>query len=276
MNKNVGRNIVIGVLILVVVIVLVAVFLAKSFESVTTKIVNAITTPITSPIPKVAVVTETPPPPVLVYVTQAAPAATELPPSPSPVPPTSAPVEVNQSTSLFLSPVVVTDFFNQESKWLIAEPGIILDDTAAWTIPGTKDTWYINVPEGGFTYFSMGQGVIDVASIKIDMPWIAGNNYLVGIRGSIDDTIFSNDLNKTAAISGFVPGHAIWSIMKPGAYISKDWFYDQMVVSTTTGGTNCGATGCNQITIILADVDSGLVQRFVVKADNLNNWTQIQ
>jgi hypothetical protein len=173
---------------------------------------------------------------------------------------------------LFHSRVQMTDWFNKESAWMIAEPGVILDDTAAWTIPSTKETWYANVPEGGFTYFSMGEGKISVAGVDIVMPGAKGLNYLVLIRGRIDDGIVDSDLNLTAEVSDFVPGHAIWSIMPPGAYVSKNWFRQQLVFSTTTGGTNCGATGCSTVHIILLDVDSRTLQKFEAKAADIDTW----
>lgn len=209
----------------------------------------------------------------------AQPTATPIPATPiaesADIPAPVVPVTDVQG-ELFQSPVQTTDVFNQDSAWMIAEPGVLLDNTAAWTIPGTKTTWYINVPEGGFTYFSMGQGKIVVDGFTIDLPYQEGNNYLILIRGQIDDGIVDSDLNKTAEITDFVPGHAIWSIMPPGAYVSHDWFRDQLVVSTTTTGTNCGATGCSKTKVVLFDVDSHTYQVFEVKAGALDNWTLVQ
>jgi len=200
--------------------------------------------------------------------------ATKLPPTATPLstqPAAPAPV----SGDLYRSPVQTTDVFNEESAWMIAEPGVILDDTAAWVIPSVNATHFANVPEGGFTYFSLGQGKIVVDGFTIDLPYQEGNNYLVLIRGRIDDGIVDKDLNETAEVTDFIPGHAIWSIMPPGAYVSKGWFMQQLVVSTSTGGTNCGATGCTTTHVVLFDVDSHTYQVFEVKADALNNWTLV-
>ena len=184
-----------------------------------------------------------------------------------------ASAELARDESLFQTPVRCEESFNQESAWLICEPGVILDDTAAWTIPGTKDHWFINVPEGGFTNFSMGEGVISIDGVSLVLPGEEGLNYEVVIRGRIDDDIVDRDLNMTAEISDFVVGHAIWSIMPPGAYVSHDWFRDQLVVSTTTGGTNCGATGCSRTRIVLFDVDSHFYQMFETHAGDVDSWT---
>ncbi len=177
---------------------------------------------------------------------------------------------------LFQTPVEAVDVFNEESSWLIAKPGVILDDTAAWVIPSVKAEHYVNIPEGGFTYFSLGEGIITVDGVSLVLPGAEGLNYLVLIRGRIDDTIVDSDLNLTATVVEFVPGHAIWSIMPPGAYVSKGWFGQQLVTSTTTGGTNCGATGCTTVHVVLFDVDSHFYQKFEVKADDLDNWKLLE
>jgi hypothetical protein len=180
------------------------------------------------------------------------------------------------SKNLFLSPVLAEDTFNTESAWLIAEPGVLLDNATAWTIPGTKDTWYSNVPEGAFAYYSLGQGKITVDGYSLDLPYKEGHNYLVLVRGRIDDAIVDTDRNLTAEITDFVPGHAIWSHMPKGAYVSKDWFLQQLVASTTESYTNCGALGCSHVTVVLFDVDTHLEQRFAVEASDLTKWTQIK
>ena len=176
----------------------------------------------------------------------------------------------------WLTPVRCEQSFNKESDWLICEPGVILDNTAAWVIPSVDATHFANVPEGGFPYFSMGEGVIVVDGVELLLLGEQGLNYLVVIRGRIDDAVVDSDLNTTAEVSDFVPGHAIWSIMPPGAYVSKDWFRQQLVVSTTTGGTNCGATGCSRTRIVLFDVDSHLYQVFETSRGNIDSWTLIR
>ena len=177
---------------------------------------------------------------------------------------------------LFQTPIEAIDVFNEESSWLIAEEGKKLDDTAAWVIPSVEAKHFVNIPEGGFTYFSLGEGAIGIGNTYLMLPGAEGLNYLVLVRGRIDDTIVDSDLNLTATVIGFVPGHAIWSIMPPGAYVSKDWFNDQLVMSTTTGGTNCGATGCTTVHVVLFDVDSRFYQKFEVKADNLDSWKLLE
>ncbi|MGB6838948.1 MAG: hypothetical protein WBD86_01265 [Microgenomates group bacterium] len=205
-------------------------------------------------------------------------AALSVAPTPKTEPMESSKIAVSAvgGGEVFLSPVEIADVFNDESAWLIAEPGVILDDTAAWVIPSVDAVHFANVPEGGFTYFSFGEGVITVDGVSLVLPGREGLNYLVLIRGRIDDTIVDSDLNITVEVSDFVPGHAIWSIMPPGAYVSKGWFMQQLVTSTTTGGTNCGATGCTTVHVVLFDVDSHFYQKFEVKANDLDNWKLLE
>ena len=152
----------------------------------------------------------------------------------------------------------------------------MLDASTAWTIPGTKDTWYSNVPEGAFTYYSLGQGKITVDDYTLDLSYKEGHNYLVLIRGRIDDGKVDTDRNLTAEVTNFVPGHAIWSHMPAGAYVSMNWFMQQLVASTTSGFTNCGALGCSHVTVVLFDVDTHFEQRFAVQSSDLSTWAQVK
>ncbi len=193
--------------------------------------------------------------------------------TPMPAAPTNVQtVAIARKAEPFHSPVQCTSSFNNDSAWVICEPGVLLNASTAWTIPGTDQVWHVNCPEGGFCYFSMGGGSIKADGVIISLLFEKGVNYLVLIRGRIDDGIVDSDLNITAQVYGFKPGHAIWAIMPPGAYVSKDWFRQQLVTSTTTGGTNCGATGCSRVKVILFDVDSHFFQEFEVQANWLDNW----
>lgn len=179
-------------------------------------------------------------------------------------------------TNLFRTPVGCTGKFNDESSWIICEPGVLLDNSTAWTIPSTDQIYSSNVPEGAFTYYSCGQCTISVDGVTLTQKAEKGLNYLILIRGRIDDMIVDNDLNETAKISAFVPGHMIYSHMPTGAYASRDWFKQQLVASSTSKFTNCGATGCTRTRIVLYDVDSHFYQRFEVLSGNLDNWRLLE
>jgi hypothetical protein len=201
------------------------------------------------------------------------PTATTAPTSTLPMP--TAVVEPTTG-ELFHTPVQCTKKFNDESSWLICEPGEINDNTTAWTIGQLEASYHQNVPEGAFAYFSLGQGNIAIDGVNFKLKGETGLNFLVIIRGRIDDNIVDSDLNETAVITKFVPGHAIWAYMPKGAYVSMNWFRQQLVASTTEGFTNCGATGCSRVKVILFDVNSHFYQEYEIRANDLDNWTLLE
>jgi hypothetical protein len=177
---------------------------------------------------------------------------------------------------LFLSSVEVRDSFNKDSSWIIGEYGVILDDSATWTRGQLDAPYHVNLPEGGFTFFSLGEGKITIDGVTIVLEPKRGRNYLFLARGRIDDTIVDSDLNLTAVVEDYAPGHAIWSEMPTGARVSKGWFLQQLVASTTAGFSNCGATGCSETRIVLFDADSHFCQMFQVQAGHLEEWKLLE
>lgn len=178
--------------------------------------------------------------------------------------------------TMFQTPVKATAIFNKESGWMFAEPGVLLNASTIFTIPGLNVPYSSNCPEGAFWYGSMGEGQIEINGVTIVLQPEKGLNYLIAIRCKIDDTIVDSDLNLTPKISKFVPGHATWAFMPTGGYISKDWFRQQMVASSTGSFTNCGATGCSRVRIVLYDVSSRRYQMFEVKSNALDIWTLVE
>lgn len=200
--------------------------------------------------------------PVQPIVTEAAPANSSLPTNES----------IPKIKELWNTPVSATSTFNQESAWLIAEPGVINDNTTTYVEMDTDQPYILNVPEGAFRYLSLGYGNIEVDGVNLSLPAEKGTNYLVLLRGRIADAIVDSDLNIDATVTGFKVGHATTAFMPKGAYVSKDWFRDQMVASSTENFTNCGAEGCSKIKIVLFDIDSHSFQKFQVNAGDLDNW----
>ena len=183
--------------------------------------------------------------------------------------------------SLFRTPVKAVKVINPESAWLIAEPGRILDASAAWVIPSVEMTHSANIPEGGFAYFSMGEGNIQLGDVLLAMEPMSGTNYLVVIRGRIDDGLVDTDLNMTAKVTGFRAGHAIWSKLQPGAYVSSNWFLQQLQASSQVkdaaqSSTNCGALGCSTTYVVLFDASTHYYQKFRIEATDLSKWTLVK
>lgn len=184
--------------------------------------------------------------------------------------------------TLFVTPVKCTKNFNPASAWVLCEPGVILDNTAAWRVPETLNTYYVNLPEGGFTYLSFGQGTLtfgDGMTIRLEPQ--NGLNYLVLVRGTISDGIVDTDLNQNIQVSEFAVGHAIWSHMPSGAYVSRNWFEQQLrasmsVTDHTKSFTNCGDLGCSRTHVVLYDVTIHAYQKFEVRATNVNDWRLLE
>lgn len=154
--------------------------------------------------------------------------------------------------------------------WITCEPGVLLTNTATFTRPEVNMVYHTNCPEGGFWYGSMHHGLINVKGVGVEVPDRGpGTNHLVLIRCALSDGKRDSDLNTTMDVGNFVIGHAIWSPIPANhpdgsAYVSMEWFGEQLVTSHTTGGTNCGSDGCSKVYVILYDVNSQSMQTFLV------------
>ncbi len=188
--------------------------------------------------------------------------------------PTTAGPDLPVVGETFQTPVKGTKCFSP--SWIVCEPGVLLDNATAWTIAATDETYFVNVPEGAFTYFSLGSGTIKLDNVKLVLEPQTGLIYLVLVRGTITDGIFDTDLNGTAELTGFVPGHAIYSHMPAGAYVSASWFRQQLVAATTKGFTACGLPGCSNVRVVVYDRGSHKYQMFGVSAENLDAWVLIE
>lgn len=164
--------------------------------------------------------------------------------------------------------------FENDSSWLLCEPGALQTEVGSFRWPEAEGVTYrSNCPEGFMWYGSMGQGKITTERSTLVMQPENGLNYLVVIRCPLNDGKVDSDRNLTLTISDIVVGHAGWTpidvlggIRNPedAAYVSMEWFGEQLVVSGTKSGTNCGATGCSRTIVVLHDVDSGLHERYLV------------
>lgn len=161
-----------------------------------------------------------------------------------------------------------------EVDWILCEPGVLLDNTATFTRPEVDAIHQTNCPEGGFWYGSMHHGTVilpdSVGGVGIQLKdYGPGTNHLLVIRCRLSDGKRDSDLNFTMRIGNFVVGHAIWSPIPAthpdgSAYVSMEWFGEQLITSFTTGGTNCGSDGCSKVYVDVYDVNSQLWQEFLV------------
>lgn len=164
--------------------------------------------------------------------------------------------------------------FMEDTRWLLCEPGALQTEVGSFRWPEAEGVTYrSNCPEGFMWYGSMGQGKITTDKSTLVMQPENGLNYLVVIRCPLNDAKVDSDRNLTLRISDIVVGHAGWTpvdvlggVKNPedAAYVSMEWFGEQLVVSGTKSGTNCGATGCSRTIVVLHDADSGLHERYLV------------
>ncbi|MFH1566046.1 MAG: hypothetical protein ABIB98_02485 [bacterium] len=131
---------------------------------------------------------------------------------------------------------------------IFAEPGVLLDATAAFDYLSAPETPVL-VPEGGYTYMSVGSANISGLALAPQDR----NIYLVILRGVPSDGT-PVDLNSILPVSGYVRGAGIYSQLPVGAYVSLGWFLQQ--IENSKSPPNCGASGCNTATIVVVDVAS--------------------
>jgi hypothetical protein len=123
---------------------------------------------------------------------------------------------------------------------------------------------YQNVPEGGFVFFTGGQMKVQIGNIVVEMPHKFGHNYFFVARGTYADGKQDSDLNKTAKITNYKPGH-LQVRMYPSAlksnlaFISEEQFLQEAVTSHITG-TNSGAEGASKLTLVAVDINTGATQ----------------
>jgi hypothetical protein len=149
-----------------------------------------------------------------------------------------------------------------------------------------------NIPEGGFMYASLMEGKITIGDdndkdqIKLVLPEVEDNNYLVYIRGlypNQNPDTQNTDRNKTAVVTCAVPGHALLEEYKSGtssnmAFISEKQF-EQQVKMSETGGTNLGAGGASRTTAVFLDLNTKaftvITKEANQKQDPGTDWTII-
>lgn len=135
----------------------------------------------------------------------------------------------------------------------------------------SESPFYQNLPEGGFDFFSLGQGTFEIGAsdengefqsngLRINLPPIEGNNYFLIIRGRYPDGEQDSDLNLTTRVTDYVPGHALAMMYESRdrsnlAFISEGQFV-QMAQTSHSSGTNLGAEGASRLTVVMVDVNT--------------------
>lgn len=153
-----------------------------------------------------------------------------------------------------------------------AEPGVLLDNTAAYDHMSAADTPVL-VPEGGYAYIAIGGVTLSHNGGQITLYPQERNIYLIVARGLPDDG-GSSDLNQIVLASQYVRGAGIYSPMPAGAYVSLGWTIQQITASFRD--PNCGGTGCSQATIVVIDLKTHTFRQWVVKDPKLpRQWVAV-
>jgi len=124
---------------------------------------------------------------------------------------------------------------------------------------------YQNLPEGGFVFFSGGKMTVELGEIAIEMPDKGpGHNYFFVARGLYPDDKQDIDRNIQVKITDYVPGHIEITEYQGRdktnlAFISEEQFL-QKVVTSHSGGTNCGAEGCSTLNLVALDINTGALE----------------
>lgn len=135
-----------------------------------------------------------------------------------------------------------------------------------------EEPFYQNLPEGGWNFFSLGQGTFELGAsddegkfkagdFKIELPHRDGHNYFLIIRGMFNDGEQDSDRNGTVRVTDYVPGHALAMMYEARnesntAFISEGQFL-QMAATSHNGGTNTGAEGASGLTAVMIDANTG-------------------
>lgn len=153
---------------------------------------------------------------------------------------------------------VVDQLGDQVGTWeTFAEPGVLLDDTAAFdhmTAPETP----VLVPEGGFTYMAIGSVTLSHNGSNLLLPWKEENIYLIVIRGLPEGP---DDRNQIVITKDYTRGAGIYSPMPAGAYTSLGWMIQQIEASFRS--PNCGS-GCRRATIVVVDLETNTYRAWMV------------
>lgn len=148
----------------------------------------------------------------------------------------------------------------------LGEPGVLLNNEAAFDHLTAVLTPLL-VPEGGYTYVAVGSLTIG----NVEFKYAARNIYLFLFRGIPSDGKPETDLNKVVNVSGYTPGTGIFDIMPAGAYVSQNWFIDQ--IKNADRSPNCGE-GCLTTTVVVFDLKTSTYRQWSTIPSTPTIWVR--
>lgn len=227
---------------------------------------------------------------VIAQITQAAqtplPASTPAPPD-TPIP-TDEPMPTEKAAAPTLSPTNTplpltentwrTDFLPEPlTQKIFAEPGVypgVYGKQVAWDHMENEITPVL-VGEDAFSYLAIG-GFRVTFSVnneekEVLCPWREGEINLVFFKGR---NPCEGDCNSIVTVRDYVPGAGIYAQMPVGVYVSLDWTIKQ-IENAFNQSPNCGNDGCDEVIIVVIDLETGEVQRWRVNPKNYRDWTRL-
>lgn len=152
-----------------------------------------------------------------------------------------------------------------------------------------------NLPEGGFVEISSGQMSVyiprdsanadpNLKYFALSMPYKTGHNYFFVARGLFPDGKQDTDYNRTMTVSNYKRGHIIADMYESRfetnlGFVSEEGLM-QRAATSHSGGTNCGAEGCSGLTIVALDTNTGALEIWEQKLNQvearaaLADWRQ--
>lgn len=175
----------------------------------------------------------------------------------------------------YRSPFVADEYPEDEAAAdVFAEPGVLLDETAAFDYLSAAETPLL-APEGAWNYFATGAITITYRGQSIALPHQDRNIYLGFLQGLPSDGDPGTDLNQIVLARGYVRAAGIYSEMPAGSYISVGWLRQQ-IEGGFSSDPNCGADGCRTVTIVVLDLETMSYRMWTV-SDSANplDWVRV-
>jgi len=116
-------------------------------------------------------------------------------------------------------------------------------------------TAFFNIPEGGFMLVTGAKMTMEANDSIIELKDQKDHNWILVVRGLFADGKQDSDRNVTACFRHYYPGHIQATKYPQGAFISEKHF-QQIVQTSHSGGSNCGAEGCSGLSVAFLDLNT--------------------
>lgn len=187
------------------------------------------------------------------------------------------------------------DFVNKAgggSEMLLAEPGKLM---VGWDFPQDQleagngaiaridptnqqvfenETASFNLPEGGMVFASAAAMTVEIDGVTVELTGPGDHIWLLYVRGKYADETTPEDRNVTMKFTDYAAGH-IQALRYPGVpnggFISEEQA-DQQADVALESGTNCGSTGCENVSRLFYDANT---QAWVAQTRDSGEWVTL-